>query len=79
MAKKPNILKRRDAFLTCVRVCMARRGIKNARELAPLVGIDERNLYRRMRYESHWTLDELWRLLDALQPNDDELKEMMGR
>lgn len=78
MAKKLNILKRRDAFLTCVRVCMARRGIKNARQLAPMIGMEERGLYRRLRFESHWTLDELWRLIAALQPNDEELKTMMG-
>lgn len=69
---------RQIAFLTAVKVCMARNGIKNARALAPLVDIEERSLYRKMEFKSNFTLQELWRLVRVLNPNEDELRSMMG-
>lgn len=75
---KLSTAKQREAFNRTVRACMARKGIKNPLELAPLIGVDTRCLYRRFRWESHWTLEDLFRLIRVLEPTADELEEMMG-
>lgn len=69
---------REDNFKKIVKICMIRNGIRSTRDLAPIVGIEERALYRRMRFETSWTIEELWRLFRVLNPSKDEVAEMMG-
>ena len=78
MGSKNNVMQRRETFRRAVKFCMARQGIDNVRELAPLIGVDERGVYRRLRWENNWTLPELWRLIRALKPTEEELAAMMG-
>lgn len=70
--------RQKEAFDTVIRVCMARKNIRNARELAPLVGIDERKLYHKLHGDSQWKLGDLWRLIHALEPMSEEIVQMMS-
>lgn len=72
------LTKQRVAFVTTVKMCMMRQDIDSIRELAPLVGINERMLYRKFRWEAHWTLEDLFRLVRVLRPTSEELETMMG-
>ena len=64
-------------FAQMVRVLVAKRGMRSVRELEPLIGIPDRNIYRRLNGETDWTLPELWRLFKVLKPTAEELQEMM--
>lgn len=78
VGSKSNAMRQRETFKRIVKFCMARQGIDNVRELAPLIGVEERGVYRRLRFETNWTLPELWRLIRALKPTGEELAAMMG-
>lgn len=68
----------KEAFDTVVRVCMARKNIRNARALAPLIGIEERTLYHKLHGDSQWKLDDLWRLIHAIEPTPEEIVQMFS-
>lgn len=70
--------RQKEAFDTVIRVCMARKNIRNAPALAPLVGIEERTLYRKLHGDTQWTLRDLWRLIHGLEPTPEEIVQMFS-
>lgn len=68
----------KEAFDTVVRVCMARKNIRTARALAPMLGMDERMMSHRLRGDTQWTLSDLWRLIHVLEPTPEEIVQMMS-
>lgn len=73
-----DVHRQREAFEKIVRKRMIDMGIGSMRELAARLGIPERQLYHRMRWETHWTLEELWRLIHVLRPTADEIVTMLS-
>ena len=73
-----NLIARREAFIRVVRVCMARKGYNTFGELAAHIPMAGNCLSNRVNWHTAWTLEDLWRLVRALDPTPEELAEMMG-
>lgn len=78
MSRTFNEAKQRELFRRTVKTCMARKGIDTFSELAPMLGMDKACVSQRMCWRSAWKLGELWRLFRLLEPDDDEIKVLMG-
>ena len=61
----------------CIRVAMARKGIRQDKELAAMLGISQSALSKRLNYGG-WSEVELWQVFRILEFTADEIVTAMG-
>ena len=78
MKKKPfNPVAQMAVLTRCIRVAMARKGIRQDKDLALMLGLSRSALSKRLNYGG-WSEVELWRVFQVLEFTADEIVTAMG-
>ena len=72
-----NPVKQTAILSTCIRVAMARMGIRHDKDLAVMLGLDRSVLSKRLNHGG-WSDVELWRVFRALEFTAEEIVTAMG-